>query len=86
MSRRRMWETRYRDRTLMATGKPTNSKRDLQNHRSYGLLACDLRVAKKEVKIGFSQKGSEDRISKFKILQKIFYPPFFFLLYKIITC
>ena len=34
-------------------GKPTNAKRDLQNHPSHEVLMCDLRGAEKEAKMGF---------------------------------
>jgi len=53
MSRTGMWEPQYSERMLKTIGKPTKSKRDLQNHPSYGLLICDLRETEKEAKMGF---------------------------------
>ena len=53
MSRKGMWEPRYSEGMYRTIGKPTNAKRDLQNHPSYWLLICDLRGAEKEAKMGF---------------------------------
>lgn len=53
MSRRAMWEPQYSERILKTDGKSTKSKRDLQNHPSYGLLICGLTEAEKEAKMGF---------------------------------
>lgn len=53
MSRKGMWAPQYLAGMFKTTRKPTNAKRDLQNHPSYEVLICDLRGAEKEAKMGF---------------------------------